>query len=61
MFDPWPEQPHLGSLLVAAPHQRGQLVDGLRLGEVFGRAAQLKPGVHRQRLALPHDLLKTGH
>ena len=54
------QQAHLDALLVAAPHQGDQLVGGFRLGEVLGRPAQLEPRVHRQRLALPHDLLKTG-
>ena len=57
---PLAQQPHRHVLLVTPPHQRGQFVGGFRLGEVFGRPAQLKPRVHRQRLALPHDLLETG-
>ena len=53
------EQPHRDVFLTAPPHQGGQLVDVSRLGEVFGRTPKLEPGVHRQRLIPPHDLLET--
>ena len=60
MFDPWPSRRISTPSCVAAPHQGDQLVGCFRLGEILGRPAQLKPGVHGQRLALPHHVLKTG-
>ena len=54
-----PEQAHVEPFLLRAFDQGDQLVGVFRLGEVFGRAAQLEPGVHRQRLSLPHNLLKA--
>ena len=60
MFDPWPSR---RTSTPSSWHRRtsaDQLLDGFRLGKVFGRTAQLKPGVHGQRLALPHDILETG-
>ena len=58
---PLAQEPRGYAFLVAPPHQRGQLVEAFRLGEILGRAAQLEPGVHRQRLAGAHDMLKTGN
>ena len=54
------QQTHVEPLGMASPHQGDQLVRVFRLGEILGRPAQLEPGVHGQRLALPHHVLKTG-
>ena len=49
----------LDPFFVAPPQQGEQLVGIFRLGEIFRRPAQLKPGVHRQGFTLPHDVLET--
>ena len=49
----------LDPFFVAAFEQGDQLVGIFRLGKVFRRPAQLKPGVHGQGFTLPHDVLET--
>ena len=53
------QQAHRRLRLVATAHQLCQLVDRLRLGEVLGRAAQVKPGVRRQRLSPLYELFES--
>ena len=45
------QQPQRNIFLAAAADERRQLVDVAGLGEIFGRPAQVKPGVRGQRLA----------
>ncbi len=49
----------LDPFFVAAAEEGDQLLGIFRLGEIFRRTAQLKPGVHGQGFTLPYDVFET--
>jgi len=57
---PTPQNPKRNLLLLAPTNQPDQFVEARRFGEELRWSPQLEPGVHRQRLALPHNSLETG-
>ena len=59
-FEPPPSSRTCKPFVAAALHDRQQLVDRRRLGEVLGRAAQLEPGPVGQRHVFA-NAIDSGH